>query len=487
MSTPSYRSATELATQIRQGKTSPVTVVEACFERIHEYDDELNAFVTLLEDEARQAARDAEQAVQEGREVGPLHGIPVAIKDLFDFKAGVRNTFGSKPFAEFVPETTATYVQRLEDAGAIIIGKTNTPEFGHKGTTDNRLFGPTSTPFNVDYNAGGSSGGSAAAVAAGLVPLAQGTDAGGSDRIPAALCGICGFKPSYGRVAQQARPDAFATHTPFLHASPLARTVEDTALMLDVMSGPHPRDPFSVPDDGAEFLQAVRQGVDGFRIAYSPNLDVFPVEPEVTAIVNEATEVFKQAGATVEHVDLGIDYSHQELTEIWNREFSILCNSVLEGFKADGLDLLEQHADALTTEFVELVEKTEDFTTTAYKRDEHVRTEIFDIFQDIFAEYDLLVTPTVAVPAIKNQEQGETVGPTEVNGESVDPLVGWCLTHPINFTGHPAASVPAGFTDDNFPVGMQLIGRRFADETVFAASGTFERAQPWYDAYETLI
>lgn len=477
-----YRSASELALSIRRGETSPVTAVDACFERIHKYDD-ANAFVTLLEEEASETAREAENAVERGESLGPLHGVPVAIKDLFDFKEGVRNTFGSEPFADFVPDRTATYVQRLEDAGAIVVGKTNTPEFGHKGTTDNRLFGPTSTPFDLDCNAGGSSGGSAAAVAAGLVPLAQGTDAGGSDRIPAALCGVFGFKPTYGRVAQESRPDAFISHTPFLHTSPLARTVEDAALMLEVMSGFHPRDPFSVPGD-ADFVSAVREGIKGYRIAYSPNLGDFPVNARVGDIVEQTVYEFEDAGANVETIDIDLGHSHRKVTEIWNRQFSILCNSVLEGFKEDGIDPLTEHRNALTTEFVNLVEKTREFTTKAYKQDEQVRSHVYDVIQDVFTEFDLLVTPTIGVPSIENQEDRDTVGPSEVDGETVDPLLGWSLTHPINFTGHPAASVPAGFTAGGYPVGMQIIGDRFEERDVFAASGVVERTNPWHDAYQ---
>ena len=214
MTADDFTSATELAARIRRGELSPVDAVEDCLDRLHERNDRTNAFVTVLEEEARERAAAAERAIGAGEPVGPLHGVPIAIKDLFDFKAGVRNTMGSKPFADFVPEVTATYVERLEDAGAIVVGKTNTPEMGHKGVTDNKLFGPTSTPFDLERNAGGSSGGSAAAVADGIVPIAQGSDGGGSIRIPASFCHTVGFKASFGRVPQAMRPDAFGSHTP---------------------------------------------------------------------------------------------------------------------------------------------------------------------------------------------------------------------------------------------------------------------------------
>jgi len=480
-----YDTATELAARIRRGDVSPVALVDSCLERIENRNDELNAFVTVLEDEARERAQEAEQAVEAGEELGPMHGVPIAVKDLFDFKAGVRNTMGSKPFEEFVPDESATYVERLEEAGAIIVGKTNTPEFGHKGTTDNRVIGPTSTPFDLDRNAGGSSGGSAAAVADGLVPIAQGSDGGGSVRIPASFCGVYGFKASYGRVAQAIRPDAFLSHTPTIHAGPLTRSVEDAALMLEVMTGPHPRDPLSMPDDDPDYRDAVRRGIEDLDIAYSPTFEIFPVDDRVRTVVDEAVSAFEETGAAVEEVDLGIEHSQQELADLWIREIGMLYHSAVEGFKDEGINLLGEHRDDLSPEFAEMLEDTRDLSVIEYKRDEHVRTEVYDAIQDVFVEYDLLVTPTLAVPPVENENDPETqtIGPTEVNGEPIDPLIGWCLTYPINFTGHPAASIPAGLTEGGLPIGLQLVGDRFADTDVLAASGAFERVRPWHDIY----
>ncbi|MFB6074253.1 MAG: amidase [Haloarculaceae archaeon] len=474
------RSATELAALVRAGEVSPVELVEASLERIA--GDECNAFVTVLEEDARERAREAERAVERGDPLGPLHGVPMAIKDLFDFKAGVPNTFGSVPFADFVPDVSATYVQRLEEAGAIVVGKTNTPEFGYKGLTDNALVGPTSTPFDLSRNAGGSSGGSAAAVASGLVPVAQGSDGGGSLRIPAAWCGVYAFKASYGRVAQAIRPDAFLSHTPMTHAGPLTRTVEDAALLLDVMSGPHPRDPLSIPDDGVDFRGAVRRGVDGLSVAYSPSFGGFPVDERVRAVVDDAVGAFEAAGATVEHVDVAFPVDHDEITDLWLREIGTLYQSSVEGFADEGVDLLGEHRDELEPGFLAMLEATRDRTVVEHKRDEHVRTGIYDAIQDVFVDHDLLVTPTLATLPVENNPDGPTMGPDEVAGEPVEETIGWCLTHPLNFTGHPAASVPAGLAE-GLPVGMQVIGDRFDDETVLAASGAVERVRPWQDLY----
>lgn len=479
-----FAPATELAEKIKRRELSPVEVVAAFLDRIESRNHLVNAYATLLADEAQQQAVRAEKAVVEGAALGPLHGVPIAIKDLSDYKAGVRNTFGSFPLANYVPDKTAIYVERLENAGAIVLGKTNTPEFGIKGTTDNLIFGPTSTPFDLEKNAGGSSGGSAAAVADGMAAIAQGTDGGGSVRIPASFCGVYGIKATFGRVPVAARPDAFSWHTPLIDVGPLARTVEDGALGLSVMAGTYTRDPHTLPSDGTDYLAATRHSIEGLKIAYSQDLDVFPVEKEVGDVVAEAVRTFETVGARVSEVGLGLERSQAELCEVWIREIAVRCAATAETFKDEGiLDLLGNHKTELTPEFASMLELGISMGAVEYKMDDLVRTEVLDVLEDLFEHYDLLITPTLAVPPFDNAKDGSTVGPSEVNGEEVDPLLGWCLTYPMNFTGHPAASVPAGFTREGLPIGMQIVGRRFEDETVLAASAAFERARPWHESY----
>jgi amidase/aspartyl-tRNA(Asn)/glutamyl-tRNA(Gln) amidotransferase subunit A len=294
---------------------------------------------------------------------------------------------------------------------------------------------------------------------------------------------VYGLKASFGRVATASRPDAFVTHTPFSHSGPLSRTIEDAALMVDVMAGPHPRDPFSLPKDGTDYLAATRQSIEGMRVAYSPDFGIFPVDERIGTIVGTAVRVFEEAGAHVENVSVKIKRSQPELSELWLREMGIRYADFAEGLKEEGMDLLSEHRDELTPQFVELLESVQGMSAVEYKRDDMARTEVFDAVQDVFDAYDLLVTPTLAVPPFDNADDGNTVGPTKVTGEEVNPLLGWCLTYPINFTGHPAASVPAGFIDEGLPVGMQIIGRRYADDVVLAASAAFERIRPWHDSY----
>ncbi len=476
--------AAELARKIRGRELSPVEVVGAFLARIEERNPEINAYVTLLGDEACEAASAAERAVYLEGELGPLHGVPVAIKDLSDYKAGVRSTYGSKPLAAYVPDTSVPYAERLEAAGAIILGKTNTPEFGIKGATDNLLFGPTRNPFDPGKNAGGSSGGSAAAVADGLAAVAQGTDGGGSVRISASFCGVYGLKATFGRIPVATRPDAFGWHTPFIDVGPLARTVEDAALMLGVMSGPHPRDPHALPGGGPDYLAALRHPIEGLRVAYSPDLGGFPVEEEVLSVVGEAAWAFKEAGAKVEEVVLDLGHTQRELSSVWVREIAVRCAASAANLKAAGVtDLAGAQREELTSEFADLLDLGSGMKAVDYKLDDVVRTGVLDAFEDLFERYDLLVSPTLAVPPFENAGDGNTTGPTRVNGEVVDPLIGWCLTYPANFTGYPAASVPAGFTRDGLPVGIQLVGRRFDEATVLAVSAAIERTRPWSGSY----
>lgn len=479
-----YMSAVELAYRIRRRELSPVEVVDAFIERIERRNPSINAFVYFGFDEARARAREAERALLAGEALGPLHGVPTAIKDLFDFKPGWPSTFGGiRALKDYVVDAYCAFAERVEKAGAIILGKTNSPVMGFRGTCDNYLFGPSRNPFNTAKNTGGSSGGSAAAVADGLVPFAEGTDGGGSIRIPASWCGVYGYKPSFGRVPFISRPNAFAGDTPFLFEGPITRTVEDAALVVTALAGYDPRDPFSL-DEQPDLLAATRRSIRGWRIAYSPNFDVFPVEKPVAEVVARAVRAFEEAGAHVEEVRLGIKRHQRELSDLWCRLIMPVNLLTLENFKRQGIDLLRDHQDDFPPQYLEWVERGYKLTALDFYNDQAVRTEIYDAIQQVFANYDLLVTPTLACLPVDNATDGNTVGPSRINGEEVDPLIGWCLTYFVNFSGHPAASIPAGLSPDNLPVGMQVIGRRYADADVLAASAVFERLRPWQESYK---
>ncbi|MBM3519371.1 MAG: amidase [Alphaproteobacteria bacterium] len=478
-----YVSAAETARRIRVKELSPVEAVEAAIARIEKRNPSLNAFVHLGFEDARREAKKAEAAVMAGEALAPLHGVPAAIKDLFDFKPGWPTTMGGvRALKDNIAQFHCPFAERIEKGGAILLGKTNSPTMGLRGVCDNYLFGATRNPFDLTRNSGGSSGGSAAAVADGLLPLAEGTDAGGSIRIPAAWCGVYGYKASYGRVPVVIRPNAFAGDLPFVFEGPITRTVEDAALAMGVLDGYDPRDPHSL-DEKVDYLGALKKPIRGMKIAYSPNLDVFPVEPAVAETVARAVRSFEEAGAHVEEVKVGITTPQRELSDVWSRLMMPLNLGTLATMKLYGLDLLRDHRADFPPEYLRWIEIGQKLTLDDLGRDQWVRSAVYDAFQNVFASYDLIVTPTLAALPVANRSDGNTLGPTSVAGEAVDPLIGWCLTYPVNFTGHPAASIPAGLVG-GLPVGMQIIGRRHADADVFAASAAFERLRPWAETYK---
>lgn len=480
-----FSPAWKLANQIREGDVSPITVVNAHLKRIEARNDDLNAFITVAEEHARTQAQEAERALETGSSIGPLHGVPVALKDLTAFREGMRHTFGCRAFSDNIATHTAEFVQRLEDAGAIVIGKTNTPEFGHKPVTDNLLVGPTSTPFDLERNAGGSSGGSAAAVADGMTAIAQGGDAAGSVRIPAAFCGVYGLKPSFGRIPESARPNAFQYHSPFICKGVLTRSVKDAAIALEVMAGPNARDPFALPNDGGDYVGAIERPIDEWSIAYSSDLGVFPVAESVRTCIEDALSAFEREGATVDPIDVGFGHSLETLRDrtrfgLMQAFTAKIADSITQ---RTGIDFLGEHAADVPEEFRERIRAGQEYSPVDISRMNQVRTAMFDGVQTIFEDegYDLLVTPTVSVPPIRNGSLDDV----RVDGNPVHPRADWLLTWPFNMTGHPAASIPAGRVD-GLPIGMQLVGPRFGDETVITASTAFERRRPWIESYAAL-
>jgi amidase/aspartyl-tRNA(Asn)/glutamyl-tRNA(Gln) amidotransferase subunit A len=479
-----YTSAAELARRVRDREVSAAELTDATIERIEARNPDLNAVVFKGYDDARRAATVADEAVRAGAPLGPLHGVPTLMKDLFDFKPGWTSTFGGIPvLADQVIDAYCVYAERVERAGAIIVGKTNSPVMGMRGTCDNPLFGPSRNPFDTTKNTGGSSGGSAAAVADGWVPFAEGTDAGGSIRIPAAWCGVYGFKPSWGRVPVVIRPNAFGGTDPFVAEGPITRTVEDAALVLSALAGHDPLDPYALPGE-VDLMAALRGDLQGKRIAYSPDFGVYPVDPRVAASVASAVTAFEEAGATVEHIEIELPYDQLELADLWCRLIAPLNIGAIEGLKAQGVDLLGEHRDSMPPEYVRRIEQGYRLSVTDGIRDQVMRTAVHDAVQRVVDDYDFLVTPTLSAVQVDNADDGDTMGPTDVAGVGVERLIGWCMTYFLNFSGHPAASIPAGLVDDRLPVGMQIVGNRYDDAGVLTASHVFEELRPWAGTYD---
>ncbi|WP_214364443.1 amidase [Pseudonocardia sp. H11422] len=468
--------AVTIADHVAAKRLSPVEVLDAALDRLDRLDPVLHAFTTVVPEEARRRAKRLETEIAAGHDVGPLAGVPTGVKDLICTK-GIRTASGSHAYADFVPDENDVVVERIEAAGAIVIGKTQVPEFGYSGTGQTPLAEPTCNPWNLDRTSGGSSAGTGAAVATGIGPFSLGSDGGGSVRIPASFCGLYGIKATMGRVplypgTKDERYPGVSSWESLEHIGPLTRTVADAALVLSVIAGHDDRDRLSIPSGDVDWRRAVEGDLRGVRIAYSPDLGYAAVDPQVRAVVDRAAEVFERdLGCVVERADPGWADPYESF---WG---AVINESDLVGLRrlADSLD------DRMTPHLVEVLrsEWTAEQLTTAVMG----RKAVYNAAWRFFRGYDLLLTPTLAVPAFEHGIQG----PTVIDGREVEPFYWLSFTLPYNLTGQPAATVPAGFTTDGLPVGMQIIGRRLDDALVLRASAAFEAAAPWADRWPGLL
>jgi len=453
-----WRSAVDLAREIRGKKVSPVEVTDVILARIESLNPRLNTHCLVADDVARRAAREAEIAVMKGEPLGRLHGVPMSLKDVL-YTRGIRTTGGSRLFADMVPEEDAIAVARLKSAGAVLLGKTNTSEFGFVAQTDNLLFGATRNPWNLACTPGGSSGGAAVAVASGLGPLGLGTDAGGSVRIPAAFCGVYGLKPSYGRVPEH---PTFPGWDHVSHVGVIARTVRDAALVLDVIAGADDRDRRSLPREPGAYLDACEEEIKGRLVAWTPDLGYAAVDPRVRALCENAAAEFESLGCHVEVVNPG-----------WEDPEALFRTIVSAQFYAAWSDQLPAVEPQLDPRLVSFIRRGGAVTAREYLAALRQVERYWLEAQTFLSRFDLLLMPTVAVPPF------EGAPPREIDDREVSVL-GWMpFTYPFNLTGQPAASVPAGWTDDGLPVGLQIVGQLRQDRTVLSASAAFESACPW--------
>jgi Asp-tRNA(Asn)/Glu-tRNA(Gln) amidotransferase A subunit family amidase len=456
-----WMDATTLAAAIRQGRVSPLEVTEAVLSRIARVNPIINAYCTVAAEAARAQAKLAEAAVVRGDVLGALHGVPISFKDLTT-TAGIRTTFGSKMWEHHIPKSDAPVVERVRRAGAIVLGKTNTPEFGCKGVTDNRIFGATRNPWDPGRTSGGSSGGAAAALAAGLGPLAEGSDLAGSIRQPAACCGVVGLKPTLGRVP---RFPTLNNWTNFACVGPMARTVRDVALLLSVMVGPDERDPMSLPLPTESFAHAADGGIAGLRIAFSGDLGYAPVDPEIRTICAAASRLFTDLGCEVEEAHPGFE----------DAEALFLDLTAPVRAAADGHRLAQWRAE-MDPILIDRIDRAAGMTAVDYEKATQRRTVMWHVVREFFERFDLLLTPVTATPPIPLDMQY----PREIAGRQVSSPISWFpFTYPFAMMGVPAISVPCGVTRDGLPVGLQIVGRRLADATVLRAAAAFEAVAPW--------
>lgn len=451
--------ATELRRLVAAREVSPLEVVEACLARVQRYNPVINAVVTLNE-RALDDARELERRLARGELAGPLCGLPVGIKDVTPV-AGLRTTFGSALYADYVPGEDALVVQRLRAAGAIVLGKTNCPEFAAGGNTFNEVFGRTRNPWDPAKSAGGSTGGGAAALATGMIALAEGTDLGGSLRIPASFCGVVGLRPSVGLVPTHPADWVWDT---LQVTGPMARTAADVALMLQAVAGPSPRAPLGAPLAGRDFVAAVAAGVPrGLRLAYCPDIAGIGIDPGIEAVCRAAAFALAEAGAVVEEIALDLADARPAFLALRGLWFVSWMSQRL-----DRLDELGAHVRNNTRAGLETAVR--DLGAA-----EHVRGELWHRFRGLFERFDHLLTPCMAVPPFPVEQNY----PDTIAGRKMETYVDWIApTFVLSLTGLPVCSVPCGLDLGGLPVGLQIVGRPLGEEAVLALAHALERLRP---------
>jgi amidase len=450
--------AVELARRLRARELSAVEVMQAHLAQIERVNPHVNAIITLLPERALAGARAADAALARGEALGPLHGLPIAHKDLVPTK-GIRTTSGSPIYKDFVPDEDALIVERLRHAGAIAIGKTNVPEFGAGSQTFNPVFGATLNPYDLSKTCGGSSGGAAVALACGMLPIADGSDMGGSLRNPAGYCNVVGLRTSPGRVPSWPRT---APWSPLSVEGPMARTVADVALMLSAIAGPDPRAPLSIAEAGARFARPLERDLRGVRLAWSRDLGGLPVDPRVTAAIDAQRQVFAALGCVIE--DAEPDWSGaDEAFKTWRAWH----------FELGMGELLDQHRDQLKDTIIWNIEAGRQLTGPQLAAAERVRTALYQRLHTFMERYEFLILPVSQVPPFAVTQPYVT----EINGVAQETYIDWMRSCSyVSVTGLPAISVPCGFTSEGLPVGMQLVGRYQDDWGVLQLAHAFEQA-----------
>jgi amidase len=452
-----FLTACELARRIRARELSAREVIEAHLRQIDRVNPAVNAIITLIAEQAIDGAKRADEAAARGTFLGPLHGLPVAHKDLHDTK-GVRTTYGSPIFQDHIPLHDTLVVERIRNAGAIMVGKTNTPEFGAGSQTFNPLFGATQNPYDLSKTCGGSSGGSAVALACGMVPIADGTDTGGSLRNPASFCSVVGFRPSPGRVPQVPSVSSWSTLSV---AGPMARTVADAALLLSVMAGPDERSPLSIHEPGSNFARPLERDWTGTRIAWCSNFAGLPFDRRVLEAIARQRRVFESLGCIVQEAEPDLS----EADEI----FKVL--RALEYYQLHAAKL-QQHRRHIKETVIQEIERGARLTGPEIAEAEVKRSRLFARIGEFMRTYDFFVLPVAQVPPFDIDQPYVT----EIEGLKMDGYIDWMRScYYITVTSHPSISVPAGFTTEGLPVGLQIVGRHHDDWGVLQIAHAFEQ------------
>jgi len=460
-----FMPAWKMAELIQNQERTSLEITQAIIERIKKINPIINAYCIPTFDSALEKAKQIDTAIRNNQKVGKLAGVPISIKDEMRIK-GVRTTYGSKIYENNIAEEDEITVKRLKREDVVILGKTNMPEFGHHGYTRNLVFGETVNPWNTDKATGGSSGGAAAAVSSGLGPLALGADGGGSIRAPCSFCGLFGIKATQGRVPVHPENTTLAD-TLLDQYGPLARNVKDAALMLDILKGPYDFDKFSLPAQDISYFDKVDEIPRNLKIGYSLDLGfVKAIDPEVEKNLLNSVHKFEELDYNVDKLKIRLRKPEFAFNIIYTTYFAYEFTSFLKEWK-----------DKMTPSLVRMIEAGSSFNAIDYMKALDIRSNMYERVAEHFKEYDILVTPTTAIPAFNKGEEP----PMVINGKSVPPTTFTAFTFPFNLTGHPAASIPCGWSSKNTPIGMQIVGNRFEDLKVLQAAKAFEEIAPWQD------
>lgn len=458
-----WKTAVELAALIKRGEVSTTEVLRAHLEQIDAVNPELNAIVTYLPEMALELARGADEKQARGEDLGVLHGLPIAHKDANETK-GIRTTMGSPVYRDYIPESDDLIIERLKQAGCITLGKTNVPEFGAGSHTFNRVFGATRNPYDLRRTCGGSSGGAAVALAAGMIPIADGSDLGGSLRNPASFCNVVGFRPTPGRVPKFPAANAWER---LGVDGPMGRTVQDVALMLQAIAGYDPRAPISLSEPATVFAENLERDFDGVKIAYSPDLGELPVDPEVTATIEKQLPIFSDLGCQLERAapDFRDAYEIFQTLRAWSYELSFSDRFAVFGE--------EQFKETIRWNVAQGV----GLSAAKISRTEVKRSELFHRVREFLEIHEFLLLPTAQAPPFLLEWEY----PTQINGVEMETYIDWMMSCAfITVTELPAISIPCGFTDGGLPVGLQIVGRPRSDFSVLQLAYSFQEATRFY-------
>ena len=463
-----FMSAVDMAELIKNGEETSSEILEVFIERIEKINPKINAYCTTAFEMAKEMAKKADDSIKKGENLGSLTGIPTSIKDLMLTK-GIRTTYGSLLHKDFIPDEDEVVVKRLKNAGCVILGKTNTPEFGSIALTNNKVFGDTKNPWNIETNSGGSSGGAASSVAAGLGPLALGSDGGGSIRIPCSCCGVYGLKPTFGRIPRYPH-DSIAFWT-MDHYGPIVRYVEDAALMLNVMKGHHPGDSNSFPDDNIDYTKIFEDKPKKLKIGYSISLGFGKIlEDEVKESVLNGIQKFEKYDWDVEETELKFKNpgtAYKTLVSI--------------GYAYDLKKEYNTRPEALTPDLKASIRLGLDNNAMNIAKAREQRKQMQEVMYKYFKDFDVLITPTTPIPAFKpGWLESGTSFPT-IGKKALSTISWMTYTFPFNMTGLPAASIPSGWTKSGLPIGMQIVGKKYDEKTILQVSKAFEEVAPWQD------